>query len=194
DPCGIDPGDGGAAAAAFLQRPTGLALDPAGNVFVSEHDSRRIRMIDPSGTITTIVNRMGLNNPPTPGAPATDQGLQQPTGLGFVAGNLLIVDAIGNQVYVVDQGGHGTLNVFAGTLGGTCPLPGENQTPDPCGDGGAAAQATLNTPLRIASTADGTVFIADFGDDRVRRVDAQAVITTFAGRGFAGQGGTVAPR
>src|SRR5262249_60869941 len=64
-----DPGDGGPATAAFLQRPTGLALDGGGNVFVGEDDSHRVRMIDPNRITTTIVNSEGLNGPPTPGQP-----------------------------------------------------------------------------------------------------------------------------
>src|SRR5262249_51270053 len=185
------PGDGGPATAAFLQRPTGLALDASGNVFVSEHDSHRVRLIDANGIITTVVNSGGLNGPPTAGQPAIAQSLQQPTGLGFVGGNLLIVDPVANQGYLVDAGGHGNLSIFPGT-GALCPIafPGP---PEPCGDGGAAPQATLNTALRVASAADGSVFIADFGDHRVRRVDPTGVITTFAGRGFAGSGGDGGP-
>ncbi|HLY39446.1 MAG TPA: SMP-30/gluconolactonase/LRE family protein [Candidatus Binatia bacterium] len=186
-----DPGDGGPATAAFLQRPTGLAVDAGGNVFVSEHDSHRVRMIDANQIITTVVNSQGLNGPPQPGQPAIAQSLQQPTGLGFAGGNLLIVDAVANQVYLVDSGGHGNLGFFAGN-GGLCPIA-TTGPPDPCGDGGPAPQATLNTALRVATASDGSVFIADFGDHRIRRVDPTGIITTVAGRGFAGSGGDGGP-
>jgi sugar lactone lactonase YvrE len=166
------PGDGGPATAALLDRPTGLAMDGGGAVFVAEHDSHRVRRIDPAGTISTVINAGGLNDSATDGAPAVNSPLRQPTGVAFDAGgHLLVTDAVDHRVLLVDSGG--IVRTFAGTA----------RTAGFAGDGGAAASALLNTPLRMAVAQDGSVYIADFNNNRVRKVDPNGIISTVAGGG-----------
>ncbi len=166
------PGDGGSATAAILDRPAGLAVDPvSGAVFVSEHDSHRVRRIDPTGIITTVVNTNGLNDSATDGVPAVVSPLRQPTGVTTAGGNLLIADAQDQRILVVD--GTGVIRTFAGT----------KNTPGVTGDGGPATSALLNTPLRMAVGQDGSVYIADFNNNRIRKVDPTGIITTVAGGG-----------
>ncbi|HEY6137405.1 MAG TPA: SMP-30/gluconolactonase/LRE family protein [Thermoanaerobaculia bacterium] len=107
------------------------------------------------------------------GRAATDVGLYGTRGLAFdPAGNLYVVEHFANLVRRIDRA-NGTITTIAGTGGAGFG-----------GDGGAAVRATLNGPRGIAIAADGTIYVADHENGRVRRIDAATkVITTVAGRG-----------
>ena len=170
------PGDGGPATAAILSRPTGLAVADDGAVYVTEHDSHRVRRIDGSGTISTVVNQRGLNGSPREGFPAINEPLRQPTGVTVNAGGLLVTDARDHRVFIV--GADGLIRTFAG-----------NGVAGFSGDGGPANTAQLDTPLRLALGADGSVYLADFNNHRIRRIDGSGTITTVAGTGVPGNAG-----
>jgi sugar lactone lactonase YvrE len=167
-------GDLGPAARALLNRPSGLAADAAGDVFVTEHDNHIVRRIaaDANHTITTFAGNLQAGGGPNDVA-ATDTAFEQPTGVTFTpAGDLLVTDAgsetDGNAVRRID--GAGIIHAFAGTG-----VPGLD------GDGGPAPAAMLQTPLRSAVAPNGDVYIADFNNDRIRLVSAASgTITTFA--------------
>jgi sugar lactone lactonase YvrE len=166
------PGDGGPATAALLDRPAGLAIDGAGNVFITEHDSHRVRRVATNGTITTVVNSGGTNDSATDGTQAVTSPLRQPTGVSVDAnGQLYIADAVDQRVLIVDT--TGVIRTFAGTM----------NTAGFAGDGGPATSALLNTPLRTALASDGSVYIADFNNNRIRRVDSGGTINTVVGNG-----------
>jgi hypothetical protein len=163
-------GDNGPAARALLNRPTGLAVDGAGNVFVTEHNNYIIRRIaaDANRTITTFAGTgergVGGND-----GPALDAQFDQPTGITLTpAGDLLVADARTQTVRRID---HATAFIFAFAGTGTAGSGG---------DGGPATAAQLNTPLRTAVTSAGDVFIADFNNNSIRRVDGSGNISTFA--------------
>ena len=171
-------GDGGQAVEAKLGRPTGVAVDRNGRVYVADQTNRRIRRIDASGVITTIA---GTGDPgfSGDGGPATE------ADLGNVAG--VAIDARGN-VYSAGNGRvrkiepSGVITTVAGT--GDWGFSG---------DGGPAADASLSGPSAVAVDAGGNVYIADSGNHTVRRVDADGIITTLAGtgeRGYGGDGGS----
>src|ERR1051325_1400529 len=107
------------------------------------------------------------------GRAATDVGLYGTRGIAFdPAGNLYVVEHFANLVRRIDRA-DGTITTIAGTGGAGFG-----------GDGGAAVRATLNGPRGISIAADGTIYIADHDNGRVRRIDAAThVITTIAGRG-----------
>jgi sugar lactone lactonase YvrE len=109
------------------------------------------------------------------GLPATSVGLYGTRGLAFdSAGNLYVVEQFANLVRRIDRAA-GTIITIAGTGGAGFG-----------GDGGPATRATLNAPRAIAIAADGTIYISDHDNGRVRRIDpATHVITTVAGRGTA---------
>jgi sugar lactone lactonase YvrE len=175
------PGDGGAATAAILVRPTGLAVDGEGRVFISEHDSHRVRRVNAGGTIATIVNQQGLNGSATDGTAAINSPLRMPTGLALgAAGELLIADAADHRLLAVD--GNGVIRTVAG-----------NGTAGFSGDNGPAANAMLNTPLRMTLAGDGSIYLADFNNHRIRRIDAGGTITTVAGTGVPGSAGDGGP-
>ena len=177
-------GDGGPAVEAQLSVLRGVAVDGAGNLFIADTTNHRIRRVDPSGTITTIA---GTGEPGFggEGGPAADAQLNLPYGVAVDgAGNLFIADAWNNRIRRVDPSG--TITTFAG--------PGRiDFGPDEIGDDGPAADAFLFLPSDVAVDAAGSLFIADSGNHRIRRVDPSGIITTFAGTGKPGFSGDHGP-
>jgi sugar lactone lactonase YvrE len=174
-------GDLGPATAAQLRRPVDVAVDAAGNVFVADLDNHRIRRIDAAtGIITTVAGTTGGFS--GDGGPATAAQLFAPYSIAVDgAGNLFIGD-LGNQRVRHVDAGTGIITTVAGT--GTAGFSG---------DGGPAVAAELYQPIDVVVDAAGNVFVADFSNSRVRRVDGSTgIITTVFGTGtagFAGDGG-----
>ncbi len=171
-------GDGGPADQSQLDSPSGVAVDGAGNLFIADSLNHRIRRVDPAGTITTVAGT-GEEGSSGDGGPADQARLDSPSGVAVdSAGNLFIVD--GNyRIRRVDP--TGIIITSAGGRGFGF-----------SGDGGPADQARLAFPSGVAVDATGNLFIADAGNDRIRRVDPLGTITTVAGtqeRGFGGDGG-----
>ncbi len=169
-------GDGGPATEAQLNLPTGVAADAAGNLFITEDSDRRIRMVDFSGTISTIAGT-GERGFGGDGGPAVDALLGSPSGVALdAAGNLFIADWLNYRIRKVDSSG--VISTIAG--------PGES------GDGGPAVDALLRFPRDVALDDLGNLYIAEDSDHRIRKVDSLGVISTIAGtgeRGFGGDGG-----
>ena len=172
-------GDGGPAEQARLWNPSGVAVDGSGNLFIADQDNQRIRRVDRTGTITTVAGtgRRGFSGD---GGPAEQAQLAFPSGVAVDGvGNLFIADRFNQRIRKVDR--TGTITTVAGT--------GEEGF---SGDGGPAEQARLASPFGVAVDGAGNLFIADFGNHRIRRVDRAGTITTVAGtgeRGFSGDGG-----
>src|SRR5262245_49077397 len=95
------------------------------------------------------------------------------------AGNIYVADSTKHCVYKVDTLGATT------TIGGTCGRAGYS------GDGALATTALMNTPIATAVGADGSVFISDLNNDRIRKISPNGIITTICGStgGFSGDGG-----
>jgi hypothetical protein len=173
-------GDGGPATSATVLWPQAVAVDGKGNVYIGAYAS--VRKVTPDGTITTFagLGHEGYGD----GGPATSARFDyNPTGL--------TVDRLGS-VYIAFQGysnvrkvsPSGTITTFAGRS--SWPSAGFS------GDGGPATSARLNLPSGVAADKHGNVYIADSENNRVRKVGANGIITTFAGTGkpgFSGDGG-----
>ncbi|SPF33820.1 NHL repeat containing protein (modular protein) [Candidatus Sulfopaludibacter sp. SbA4] len=172
-------GDGGPATLAGLRGAYGIAVDAAGSLYIADSGNQVIRKVDTSGTITTVAGN-GSYGYSGDGGAATGAKLYYPYGVAVdAAGNLYIADSDNLRVRKVDTSG--TITTVAGT-GSCCDS----------GDGGAAASARLGYPYGVAVDAAGNLYIADGSGERVRKVNADGIITTVAGNGvvgFSGDGG-----
>ena len=169
-------GDDGPAIAARVIDPRGVAVDGTGNVYFAENE--RIRKVDALGIITTIVG--GGSGYSGDGGPAIAARVINPRGVAVDgAGNVYF--AGGDRIRKVDAA-TGTIATIAGT--------GEEGY---SGDGGPAAEAQIDNPYGVAVDGAGNVYIADRGNNRIRKIDAATgTIATIAGtghRGYSGDGG-----
>ena len=172
-------GDGGAATDAQLNAPTAVAVDGHGNIYIADAGDDEIRKVAPSGTITRVAGTGAECADPAScgdGGPATAALLSSPDGLAVDrAGTLFIADAGDNEVRHVDA--RGTITTVAGDGSACSAAPA-------CGDGGAATNAQLTFPESVAVDSHGTLFIADNGDNELRRVSG-GDIARLAGTGAA---------
>jgi uncharacterized repeat protein (TIGR01451 family) len=172
-------GDGGQATAAQLNYPAALVLDAAGNLYIADENNSAIRKVALNGTITTIAGN-GNWGYSGDGNPATSAQLNHPAALAMdAAGNLYIADTNNQRIRKITTGG--TITTVAGNGSMCCNL----------GDGGPATSAQLNNPSGVAVDAAGYLYIADTGEQLVRKVDLSGTITTIAGSGYgySGDGG-----
>ncbi len=172
-------GDGGQATAAELNQPWGVAVDKAGNVYAAEYNNQTIRKINTNGIITTIAGNT-KNGFAGDGGAATLAELNYPTGVAVdTLGNVYIADQHNNRVRKVNTSG--IISTYAG-----------NGIASFSGDGGAATAAEMNVAAGVAVDVSGNIFIADFYNFRVRKVNTSGKISTVAGNGnysFSGDGG-----
>jgi sugar lactone lactonase YvrE len=173
-------GNGGAATNASLADPSGVAVDAFGNLFIADTQTSSVRKVDTNGIITTVAG-YGQEGYSGDNGPATSAQLEFPSGVAVDAsGNLFIADSYSQRIRKVDTNGIITTVAGDGTRGYS-------------GDGGLATSAGLDDPETVAVDAFGNLFIADSNDQRIRKVDANGIITTVAGdgtSGFAGDGGS----
>jgi sugar lactone lactonase YvrE len=171
-------GDGGVATSAGVSNPDAVAVDRAGNFFIADKIECRIRRVDTNGIISTIAGN-GSNGFSGDGGSATNASINQPLALAVDSfGNLFIADS-GNRVRKVDT--NGIITTVAGK--GNAAF---------AGDGGAATNASVANPSGVAVDTTGNIFIADQNNQRIRIVNTNGIISTFAGNGslgFSGDGG-----
>jgi NHL repeat len=173
-------GDGGPATLASFSSPEGIAVDPAGNIFISEFLGHRVRKVTPAGIITTVAGN-GNDGYFGDGGPATQAQLGQPKGLATDAiGNLYIADYEANAIREVTAAG--TILTIAGGPS-TGPAPGLVSPSGYRGDGGPAVLALLREPEGLARDASGRLYIVDVGNNRIRVISPDGVIQTSAGSG-----------
>ena len=153
-------GDGGPATNAELHYPNAVDLDSAGNLYIADTQNHRIREVAAStGTITTVAGD-GTPGYTGDGGPATSAELYSPYLVWLdSADNLYIADTLNHAIRKVASG-TGIISTVAGT--GTV---GYN------GDGGLATSAEMNMAFSVAVDGPGNLYIADFGNNRIRKVD-----------------------
>ncbi|OAA29058.1 serine/threonine protein kinase [Frankia sp. EI5c] len=172
-------GDGGPAARAELNAPFGMVADWAGNLYVADAGNNRVRRIAADGSIVTIAGT-GTEGFSGDGGPATEAQLGRPSAVALDhAGNILIADTFNQRIRRIAP--DGTITTVAGT--------GEHAFG---GDGGPATEAALWYPGGVAVDRNGTIFIADTANNRIRRVGVDGIINTLVGgdgEGAFGDGG-----
>jgi uncharacterized protein (TIGR03437 family) len=160
-------GDGTPATSAILAQPSAVLLDTAGNLFIADTGTERVRIVLATGIIQTLAGdgTAGYN---TDGVPATAAELNAPMGLAMnPSGNLLVADTGNSRVRDISAG---VISTLAGT-----------------------DAAALDTPLRgprgVCAARDGSVYIVDTDNHRVLVAPPNGVVTTFAGNGSPGDAG-----
>lgn len=167
-------GDGGPGTSAQLNTPLGVAVDAAGNLYIADTLNNIVRKVS-GGNITTFAGN-GAAGSGGDGGAATSAQLNGPQGLA--------VDSAGN-LYIADTQNHRVRKVSGGTIGTVA----GTGTPGFAGDGGAAGSAQLNAPFGVALDSAGNLYIAEFSNNRVRKVATNGAISTFAGTGVSAYGG-----
>ncbi|MFI9722980.1 RICIN domain-containing protein [Streptomyces sp. NPDC052396] len=173
-------GDGGLATAAQLNYPIGLAVDGAGDLYITDYANHRVRKVTADKKISTVAGTgpWGFNGDDRL---ATSAQLNHPHSVAVDgAGDLYIADYANHRVRKVTA--DKKISTVAGTgIGGFD------------GDDRLATSAQLNCPLGVMVDSTGTLYIADHSNHRVRKVAADGKISTVAGTGTAGFGGDGGP-
>jgi RHS repeat-associated protein len=172
-------GDGGPATQAQLQFPHMAAVGPDGSLYIPDSFNHRLRRMTPDGIITTIAGT-GLAGSSGDGGPATAAQLNFPiTVVVAPDGALYFTEFFGHRLRRI--GPDGIITTVAGT--GVAGFSG---------DGGPATAAQLKEPYGVALAADGSLYVTDQENFRMRRIGTDGIITTVAGtgvQGFSGDGG-----
>jgi sugar lactone lactonase YvrE len=159
----------GTGAGASFNTPEGVALDSKGNVYVADSANNKIRKISPSGVVTTLA---GSGKKDFVNGVGAEAGFMDPKGIAL--------DAVGN-VYVSDKGNHQIRKITPGgvvtTLAGSGKAGSEN---------GRGAEASFNKPFGPTVDGQGNVYVADSGNNLIRKITPSGVVFTLAGSGKAG--------
>lgn len=211
-------GDGGPAVKARLLTPISLTFDGSGNLYISDDGNNRVRRVDTRGVITTVAGNGNWWWSGGDGVPALETGMSGPKRIAadgsgniyvgdYMAGFDLYVRRIDTRGYISNFIDFGEM-VFNDGSGGVFVASSRNQvyrinasgTPVHVagngeagfsGDGGPAVNARFRSITGLALDDRGNLYVTDYGNYRIRRIDAQGIITTVAGdgtRGFDGDG------
>ena len=171
-------GTGIAATSAQLSSPQGLAVDAAGNIYIGDMANFRIRKIDISTGLISTIAGTGVNGYNGDGIPAISAQIGTPSALAFDENGDLYTTDWTSRIRKITMS-TGLISTVAGTG-----VAGYN------GDGILATSAQLNMPNEVSFDASGNLYISDWINHRVRKVDkSTGIITTIAGTGTAGYNG-----
>ena len=172
----VNSGDNGPATAASLNTPTAIVFDAQGDLLIADTGNNEIRMVSPKG----IMKVAGTGNA------AFDGNTGTVATAAFNAPSGIAVDHLGN-IYVSDTGNE-CIRLIS-TAGNVSVIVGKPGSAGSFGDERQANTAELNNPGSILFDTAGNLYIADLGNQRVRRVTSDGVINNYAGSGRAGAGG-----
>ncbi|HYE13270.1 MAG TPA: hypothetical protein VD968_02390 [Pyrinomonadaceae bacterium] len=171
----------GAGAAASFDTPSGLAVDADGNLYVADTGNNRVRKVTPEGTVSTLA---GDGTRGSRDGPAAQAQFDAPLGVAVDNdGNVYVADTYNDRVRLITKSGE--VKTIAGAAGGPS-----------YSDGDALGAALFDTPCAVAVAPGGELFIADTGNNRVRRLTKEGEVITvpFVFEGAAAEGdGAPAP-
>ncbi len=176
----LSSGDGGAATAAAIVSPNGLAFDAGGNLFMAQGNQIR-KVTAATGAISTIAgsDASGFSGD---NGPASAALLNGPSGLAVdSASNLYVADQSNNRIRKI-AAATGVITTFAGT-GATGSPTAAN------GDGGQAASAQFQNPGAMVFDSADALYVTDRSHNRIRKILPSGVISTVAGNGQFGYSG-----
>jgi uncharacterized protein (TIGR03437 family) len=179
-------GDGGPATAARIYAPLSIIMDPAGNLYFTDIGNYRVRKITPGGVISTVAGTGRCPVYSGDGGPATSAD----SCPGFLA---LGPDG---SLYFTDDGDlrfFGYPRIRKVSANGVITTVAGNNTAGFSGDGGPATAAILRGVGGVGVDAAGNIFISDYSNGRIRKVDLTGTITTYAGTGTGGAAGDGGP-
>jgi len=172
-------GDGGPATEAFIKNPTAVALDSLGNLYFADVYNERIRKVDSNGIISTVMGT-GCTDAQSEDRPATETNLSSAYGIATDSeDNLYVLSRGHSKIFKVGKDGIARRIVGSGGSGFA-------------GDGGLAIHAKIQNPCHLVVDSGGTLYIADSGNRRIRKVTPDGIISTIAGTGedsFSGDSG-----
>jgi sugar lactone lactonase YvrE len=159
----------GTGTAARFRQPSGIARDAAGNLYVADYGNHLIRKVTPDGVVTTLA---GTGSPGHVDGMAGAAKFLTPVGIAVAAsGNIYVAEYFNNDIRKITPGG--IVTTLAGsTIAGSAD--------------GIGAAAAFNTPVGIAVDANENVYVADYGNNMIRKITPAGVVTTVAGSTTAG--------
>lgn len=159
----------GTGTAASFEQPLGAITDNQGNIYIADGQAHNIRKITPAGVVTTLAGSAGYSG--FTNGTGTSATFWHPVGLAANAsGNIYVADEDNNAIRMITPGGVVT------TLAGT----GSAGSSD-----GSAGSATFYYPCGVAVDGSGNVYVADYNNNKIRKI-SNGVVSTFAGSGSAG--------
>jgi sugar lactone lactonase YvrE len=172
-------GDGQIATGGTINGPWGIAMDVSGNIFIADSANNRIRKISGTTGVISTYAGTGTAGYGGDGGAAASAVLNNPSCLAIDNnGNLYVCDTANNRIRMITPGG-GTITTVAG-----------NGTEGYSADGVAATTSALNDPEGVAFDSNNNMFIADYGNNRIREVAiGSGLISTVAGTGVSGYAG-----
>ena len=174
-------GNGGSAATCEVNGPEAVAVDAAGNIYIADAGNSCIRRIDHAAGTISLFAGTGTVGFSGDGGPATAAAFLTPSSLAFdTSGNLYIADAADNRIRRIDPSG--IISTFAG-----------NGLAGFYGDGGPATACSFDHPTSICTDSEGDLYVCDMNNNRLRKIAPDGTISTFAGTGAAGYGGSGGP-
>jgi trimeric autotransporter adhesin len=178
-------GDEGPATQASLYLLGGkTALDAQGSLYIPDYGNNRVRKVTPDGIIHTITGTGRWGSIPD-GTDALQASIGGPCGLYW--------DAAGNNLYIASNLASVIYRLNAGNIYGVAGATAVWGQSGNMGDGALALKAVLNRPTNVVADKEGNLFIADFQNNKIRRIDTKGIISTVAGNGLAGTSGDGGP-